>query len=39
MEKGAAQGYLLGARDRQAAFSLAQKVAQRMVSAIGNDAV
>ena len=39
MEKGAAQGYLLGAKDRQAAFSLAQKVAQRLVSAIGNDEV
>ena len=39
MEKGAAQGYLLGVKDRQAAFSLAQKVAQRLVSAIGNDEV
>jgi hypothetical protein len=39
MEKGAAQGYLLGAKDRQTAFSLAQKVARRIVSAIGNDAV
>lgn len=39
MEKGSAQGYLLGGKDRQAAFSLAQKVAQRLVSAIGNDEV
>ena len=39
MEKGVAKGYLLSAKDRQTAFSLAQKVAQRIVSSIGNDAV
>ncbi|MBN1227838.1 MAG: hypothetical protein JXA79_12660 [Deltaproteobacteria bacterium] len=39
MEKGTAQGYLLGLKDRQTAFSLAQKVAQRLASAIGNDEV